>query len=141
MTAKFLYMKLLGLMSVTFGFGYCLTSFYNFFDVVLGNGLVDANANLYIMSLGLIFPLFIFIFGVFFYFYADVYHDKKSNAILISTIIVTMIGILKLLLFNDKVVKILWFVKDLMGFIHISFAYVVLIISILLIYGRLKYKY
>lgn len=135
MSIKFLYMKLVGLLMVVVGFTYSLTSFYNFFDVIFGNKIMVESANIYIMSIGLIFPLFIFIYGIFFYFYADIYKDKSSKLVFILSIITFIIGISKLVLYN-KIIP-----SYLMEFTHISFAYCVLILSIMLIYGKLKYKY
>ena len=57
---KYLYMKLLGLFIVIFGFSYCMTSFYNFYDYIFGVRTI-ANSNIYIMALGLIFPLYTFV--------------------------------------------------------------------------------
>lgn len=135
MSIKFLYMKLVGLLMVIIGFTYSLTSFYNFFDVIFGHKIVVESANIYVMSIGLIFPLFIFVFGVFFYFYADIYNEKPSKLVFILSIITMIIGIIKILIYI-KIIPLY-----LMEFIHISFAYCILILSIMLIYGKLKYKY
>lgn len=67
---KFFYMKIVGLLWVIGGFSYSLTSFYNFYDYLFGNVSI-ANGNIVIMALGLIIPLYSFIFGVYFYFYTD----------------------------------------------------------------------
>ena len=69
---KFTYMKLISLLLIILGFGYSITSFSNFYAYLFGD-IIIANANTYIMATGLLFPLYTFIFGVFFYFYTDKY--------------------------------------------------------------------
>lgn len=140
MSLKFIYMKLLGLFMTVVGFAYCLTSFYNFFDVLLGEKLISQNVNILIASIGLFFPLFVFIFGVYFYFYADVLTDKSSKLTLIGTITLSIISIIKILL-GTKLFSRLGELSYLIEFIHPSFGYVILLISFLLIYGKFVYKY
>ena len=54
---KYIYMKLVGLILVILGFSYSITSFSNFYAYLYGDILV-ANANIYVMSIGLIIPLY-----------------------------------------------------------------------------------
>ena len=133
MSSKFLYMKFLGLFMVVIGFSYCLTSFYNFFDAIFGN-IVSASSNLLVTSLGLIYPLYIFIYGIFFYFYADICNDKSSKLILLSIILLSVFSILKIL-FD------IFSISEIFDFVHISLAYLTLIIVIMNVYGSIKYKY
>ena len=126
---KFLYRKTLGLFMVIVGFSYCLTSFYNFYDYIFGDKIL-ANSNIIIMSLGLLFPLFTFIFGIYFYFY----HDKKfayiNPFIIVVSIMMLIVGISRVFVNNG-----------IMQFIHTSFAVPMLVFGLLLILGCLKYKY
>ena len=126
---KFIYMKLLGLILVIAGFSYCMTSFYNFYEYIFGEVQI-ANANTLIMSLGLLFPLYTFIFGVFFYLYTDKDFSKINPVVLISGIGMSIAGIVRLIINNG-----------IMEFIHISFAYVLIIMGIAIIYGCKRYKY
>lgn len=126
---KFLYMKVLGLFIVVLGFSYCLTSFYNFYNYIFGVNYI-ANGNIIIMSIGLIFPLFTFIFGIYFYFYTDNDFASINPFILSSSISMLIVGIVRLIINNG-----------IMEFIHFTFAYVVIILSILLIYGCFRFKY
>ncbi len=126
---KFVYMKLLGLILVIAGFSYCMTSFYNFYEYIFGDVQI-ANANTFIMSMGLLFPLYTFIFGVFFYFYTDKQFAIINPFILISGIGLLVVGVSRLFLSNG-----------IMQFIHVSFGYVVAILGILLIYGCIRFKY
>lgn len=126
---KFLYMKILGLFMVILGFSYSITSFYNFYSYIFGVNNI-ANGNIYIMALGLIFPLFTFIFGVFFYFYTDKDFGSINLFVLSSGISMLIVGIARLFISNG-----------IMEFIHFTFSFVVIILSILLIYGCFRFKY
>lgn len=126
---KFLYMKILGLFMVILGFSYCLTSFHNFYAYLFGDLLI-ANANIYLMSCGLIIPLYIFIFGIYFYFYSDRFFAKINPFIFITGVWMFIVGILRIFIGTG-----------LMQFLHFTFAYVSIILAILLVYGCLKYKY
>ena len=126
---KFLYMKVLGLLMVILGFSYCLTSFSNFYAYLFGD-LLLANANIYIMSIGLIFPLYTFIFGIYFYFYSDRFFAEINPFIFASGIMMFIVGIVRLFINNG-----------IMQFLHFSFSYVILSLSLLLIYGCIRYKY
>lgn len=126
---KFWFMKLLGLFMVILGFSYCLTSFYNFYDYIFGSKFI-ANTSIVIMTIGLTFPLYIFIFGIYFYFYSDKDFASINPFILSSGISMLIIGIFRIFVNNG-----------IMQFIHFTFAYVVILLSILLIYGCFKYKY
>ncbi len=126
---KFVYMKLIGLVLVILGFSYCLTSFYNFYSYLYGD-IQIANANVYVLTSGLIFPLYMFIFGVFFYFYTDKQFDKINPFIMISGISMLVSGIVRLFI-NSGV----------MEFIHLSFGFVSIVMGILVIFGCASFKY
>ena len=126
---KYVYMKLVGLALVVVGFSYCLTSFSNLYSYLYGD-IQIANANIYLMTCGLLFPLYMFIFGVFFYFYTDKLPEKINLYIMTSGIILTIGGIIRLFMSHG-----------LMEFIHFSFAFVLLVFGGLIIYGCIKFKY
>ena len=126
---KYIFMKLLGLILVIVGFSYSMTSFYNFYSYIFGD-LQIANASIYIMSIGLLFPLYTFIFGIHFYFYVDREFAYINPFILTSGVGMLIVGIARLLLNNG-----------IMQFIHISFGYSIIILAILLIYGCIRFKY
>ena len=126
---KFFYMKIVGLLWVIGGFSYSLTSFYSFYDYLFGNVSI-ANGNIIIMSLGLIIPLYSFIFGVYFYFYTDKFIEKVNPYILISSIVTLSFGILRI-----------FFENGIMVFIQESFSIVIIILSLFIIYGCVRYKY
>ena len=126
---KFIYMKLTGLLMVILGFSYSLTTFYNFYDYIFGD-LEIANANIFVMSIGLLFPLYVFIFGIYFYFYSDKFLEKINPFIFFSGVSMFIVGIIRLVLS-----------KGIMQFIHFSFSFILIVLSILLIYGCRKYKY
>lgn len=126
---KFIYMKLVGLLLVVLGFSYCLTSFSNFYAYLYGD-IQIANANVYLMTLGLFFPLYTFIFGVFFYFYTDKQFAYINPFVLTSGIGMFLVGILRLIINTG-----------IMEFIHVSFAYVLILLGILVICGCIRFKY
>jgi len=126
---KYFYMKILALFIVILGFSYSITSFYKFYDYIFGT-LTIANSSIFIMSLGLIFPLYTFIFGVFFYFYTDKDFARINPFILSTAISMMIVGIYRVFVSNG-----------IMEFIHFSFSYVMILFSILLIFGCFRYKY
>ena len=126
---KFLYMKTLALFMVILGFSYCMTSFYNFYSYIFGDTLI-ANGNIIIMALGLLFPLYTFIFGVYFYFYTDRDFGSINPFILGSGISLLIAGIARLFINYG-----------IMEFLHFSFSYVIIILAVLLIYGCIRFKY
>ena len=71
MKSRFIYMKFLGLLLVVIGFSYSITSFYNFFSYIFDSKIFSENLNIIVSSIGLLFPLTVFVFGVYFYFYTD----------------------------------------------------------------------
>ena len=126
---KYIYMKLVSLILVVLGFSYSITSFSNFYAYLYGD-IKIANANIYLMCLGLLFPLYIFIFGIYFYFYTDKEFGYINPFILISGISMIILGVIRLIVTHG-----------IMEFIHISFSYVLIMGGLLLIYGCFRYKY
>ena len=126
---KFLFMKTLALFMVVLGFSYSMTSFYNFYSYLFGITHI-ANGNTIIMALGLLFPLYTFIFGVYFYFYTDKDFASINPLILSSGISLLIFGISRIFINYG-----------IMEFIHFTFSYVIIVLSVLLIYGFIKYKY
>ena len=126
---KFLYMKILGLFMVIIGFSYCLTSFHNFYSYLFGD-LAIANANIYLMSCGLVIPLYTFIFGMYFYFYSDKFFAKINPFIFITGVWMFVIGVIRIFVSTG-----------LLQFLHFTFAYSSIILGIFLVYGCLHYKY
>ena len=126
---KFVYMKLVGLIMVIVGFSYSITSFTNFYAYLFGD-IIIANANKYLMTTGLIFPLYMFIFGVYFYFYIDRNPEDINPFILISGLCMNVAGILRLFINGG-----------IMEFIHISFGFVLILFGLLVVFGCVKYKY
>ena len=126
---KYVFMKLIGLLLVIVGFSYCLTSFSNFYAYLFGD-IEIANGNVYVMASGLIFPLHMFIFGIFFYFYTDKQFAYINPSILISGICFIVVGIIRLIISNG-----------IMQFIHISYGFMGISLGLLLVYGCIRFKY
>lgn len=137
LNAKFIYMKLLGFFTSIIGFSYSLTCFYNFFDVIFRDKIITSGINIWVSLLGLIFPLFIFVFGVFFYFYADVFSLEKNKWINYSIIISIIISLFCIL---TSIIDI-GLLRDSMEFLHYSFGYVLFVLNILYLYGKYRYKF
>ena len=126
---KYWYMKIIGLFLVIIGFSYCMTSFYNFYSYLFGIQKI-ANSNIFIMSLGLVFPLYMFVFGIYFYFYIDKKFASINPFILSTGISWLVFGITRIFVSNG-----------IMQFLHSSFSIVLIVFAILLIYGCFRYKY
>ncbi|MBR3660749.1 MAG: hypothetical protein IKN63_02475 [Bacilli bacterium] len=140
MKSRFLYMKFLGLLLVVIGFSYSITSFNNFFSFIFKTSIFSENLNIFLVSLGLIMPLFTFVFGVYFYFYTDFNITKINKLIFVSYLVMMIIGIAMIIikeLYNIKNI----FIFQIFEFNHISFAYCLILLSIMGIYGCFKYKY
>ena len=140
MMVRFLYMKFIGFLVVVLGFSYCMTSFYNFYEYVFGK-IVIASSNILLMSLGLLIPLYMLIFGIYFYFYADKNITKINKFIVSSAILFIGVGGLCLILKGTFLYDTLFFVAQIIEFLHISIGFVLLILGIMIVYGCIKYKY
>lgn len=140
LTARFLYTKFVGFLMVVLGFSYCMTSFYNFYEYVFGK-ISIANSNVFIMMLGLLIPLYMFIFGIYFYLYADKNITKINKFILITALMFVIVGMLCILLNNTIIYTNLFFIAQVTEFLHISVGYSMIILGIMMIYGCIKYKY
>jgi len=140
MKNRFLYMKFLGLLLVIVGFSYSITGFNNFFSYIFKTRIFAENLNIYIMSMGLIIPLFVFVYGVYFYFYTDFNIVKINKFIFISNIIFFIISLLMLMINNLNIFKNILFFQ-IFNFLHISLALCLLVLSLMGIYGCFKYKY
>ena len=140
MKSRFLYMKLLGLLLVIVGFSFSLTSFNNFFSFVFKTRIFAENLNIYLMSIGLVIPLYLFIFGVYFYFYSDFNITKISKFLFISFLLLLIVSIFILIFKTFSPLKNV-FIVQIFEFIHISLSPCVLLLSLMGLYGCFKYKY
>ena len=140
MKSRFLYMKFLGLLLVLIGFSYSITSFNNFFSFIFKTKIFSENINIISSSIGLIIPLYIFIYGVYFYFYTDFNITKINKFIFISNICFFIIGIV-MLMFNELDFLKNSFILNIFEFIHISLSICLIFLSLMGIYGCFKYKY
>ena len=141
MKSRFLYMKFLGLLLVLVGFSYSITSFSIFFAYIFDYQIFEENLNGYIMSIGLIIPLFVFIYGIYFYFYTDFNITKISKVLIIINLFLLVISGIMIVLntMNNLFSNIIIF--QIFEFIHESFAYCLVVLSLMGIIGCFKYKY
>lgn len=138
MSSKSLYMKFVSLLFIIIGFGYCLTSFYNLISY-LTSGVVIASNSIYLMAIGLFVPIMIFAFGLYFYFYNDEDREKINKFLIIVSVFMLLVGIFLAVIsigFNISNVSL-----QVMEFLHKSIGYALVSLSIILIYGIIKYKF
>ena len=140
MMVRFIYMKFVGFLFVILGFSYSMTSFYNFYEYIFGE-IVIANSNIFVMILGLIIPLYMLIFGLYFYFYADTNITKINKFIFTSSLVFIIIGIIFIILKNDAIYKVLFFMAQSVEFLHVSLGYILLGLGGSTMYGCFRYKY
>lgn len=133
-------MKFLGLLLVIVGFSYSLTSFSNFFAYIFDSKIFVENLNIYVMIIGLIFPLAIFIYGIYFYFYTD-FNITKINIYMFGINIFFFISSFLMIIFNNISLFADFFILHIFEFIHPSFSYCLLFLSLMGIYGCFKYKF
>jgi len=117
-----------------------MTSFYNFYEYVFGE-IVIANANIIIMSLGLIIPLYMLVFGLYFYFYADTNITKINKFIFASSLAFMIAGSVCVILKNNNIYKIFFWLAQSVEFLHASLGYILLVLGGMMMYGCFKYKY
>ena len=139
MKSRFLYMKFIGLLLVIVGFSYSLTSFNNFFSFVFKTRIFPENYNILLVSIGLIIPLYLFVYGVYFYFYTDFNITKINKFIFITNIMFFIISII-IPIFKYLYGKGLTLLQ-LFEFNHISLSPCLFLLSLLGLYGCFKYKY
>ncbi len=140
MKSRFLYMKILGLLLVIAGFSYSITSFNNFFSYIFHTRIFDQNLNIYLMSIGLIVPVSMFIYGIYFYFYTDFNITKINKFIFIFNVILLIIGVLMLLVKQFNIFPN-FRLFQIFEFLHSSYTYPILLLSFMGLYGCYKYKY
>ncbi len=140
MKSRFLYMKFLGLLLVIVGFSYSITSFNNFFSYIFKTRIFAENLNIFVMSLGLIIPLSMFIYGVYFYFYTD-FNLKKINKFIFGYNIFLVIMSMFMLIFKQFNFFPNIMFKQVFEFLHKSYTYPIILLSLMGLYGCFKYKY
>ena len=139
MTARYLYIKFTGFLLVILGLSYSITSFVNMFSYLYGNVVINGS-NTFLMILGTIIPLFIFIFGIFYFMYVDDNITKINKKILICSIIMIILGILVLVFKTSYLVLHAFTISQIFYFLHFSLGYVSIVLGGMVIYSCLKYK-
>ena len=139
MTARYLYIKFTGFLLVILGLSYSITSFVNMFIYLYGNVVINGS-NTFLMILGTIIPLFIFIFGIFYFMYVDDNITKINKKILICSIMMIILGILVLVFKMSYLVLHAFTISQIFYFLHFSLGYVSIVLGGMVIYSCLKYK-
>lgn len=140
MMVRYIYMKFIGFLLVVLGFSYSMTSFYNFYEYIFGN-ITIASSNILVMMIGLLVPLYMLIFGIYFYFYADKNITSINKYIMCSAIAFLIIGIVCLILKSNFIYNYLFVLSQVFEFLHVSCGYVLVLLGAMIIYGCVKYKY
>ena len=139
MTARYLFIKFTGFLLIILGLSYSITSFYNMFSYLYGNVIVHGS-NTFLMILGTVIPLFIFIFGIFYFMYTDDNVTKINKRILICSIIMITFGILTLIFKINYLVSHVFSISQIFYFIHFSMGFVSIILGLMVMYTCIKYK-
>ena len=139
MTARYLYIKFTGFLLVIVGLTYSITSLFNLFSYLFGNVSVYGS-NTFVMTLGIIMPLFMFIFGIFFFMYTDSNVTKINKKIFICSIIMMVFGLIILLFKNTFLLNHVFAVAQITYFLHISLGIMFLVLGLMVMYACIKYK-
>ncbi len=139
MTARYLYIKFTGFLLVIVGLTYSITSLFNLFSYLFGNVSVYGSST-FVMTLGIIMPLFMFIFGIFFFMYTDSNVTKINKKIFICSIIMMVFGLIILLFKNSFLINHAFGIAQIVYFLHISLGIMFLVLGLMVMYACIKYK-
>ena len=124
---------------VIMGLTYSVTSLFNLFSYLFGNITIYGSST-FVMTLGIIMPLFMFIFGIFFFLYTDSNVAKINKKIFICSIIMMIFGLLILLLKNTYLLNHAFGIAQLAYFLHFSLGIVFLVLGGMVMYACIKFK-
>ena len=139
MTARNLYIKLTGILLVVIGLSYSVTSLNNLFNYLYGNITLN-NGYLIVMIMGITVPMFVFIFGIFYFVYYDSDITNVNKTMLILSLLIMVFGIIVLILKNGYIVKHLFSIAQIFYFVHPSFGFLAISGGVLATITCLKYK-
>ncbi len=139
MTARYLFIKFTGFLLVILGLSYSITSFYNMFSYLYGNVVIN-NSSTIVMIIGTVIPLFMLIFGIFYFMYTDYNITKINKKIFICSIILIAFGIIVLLFKIKYLVVHMFAISQIAYFLHFSLGYVLIVLGLMTMYSCLKYK-
>ena len=139
MTARYLYIKFTGFLLVILGLSYSITSFVNMFSYLYGNVIVHGSST-FMMILGTVIPLFIFIFGIFYFMYVDDNVTKINKKIFVCSIIMMVMGLFILLFKINYLYSHMFAVAQITYFLHFSLGFVSIILGAMVMYSCIKYK-
>ena len=139
MTARYLLIKFTGFLLVILGLSYSITSFYNMFSYLYGNVVIN-NSNTVVMIAGTVIPLFMFIFGIFFFMYTDSNVTKINKKIFICSIIMMVFGLVILLFKNNYLINHAFGLAQIVYFLHFTLGIVFLVLGLMVMYACIKFK-
>ncbi len=139
MNSRYLYLKFIGFLLTVFGFSYSLTSLYNLYDYLFGYRIIN-HASTFIMSLGILLPLYMLVYGLYFYLYTDRDITKMNKIIMISSIDLIIAGLFVIVFKIDFVHNTLFTVAQIFEFLHVSMGYITTILGAISLHACIKYK-
>ena len=109
------------------------------FSYLYGDIVVNGS-NTFLMILGTIIPLFIFIFGIFYFMYTDDNITKINKKIFICSIIMIIMGICILLFKTNYLFNHMFGIAQIFYFLHFSLGFVAIVLGGMVLFTSLKYK-
>lgn len=139
MTVRNLLIKFIGFLLIVIGLTYSITSLNKFFAYLYGD-ITVSNGHTILMAIGIIIPLYIFIYGIFYFVYYDNDITRINKVMLNLSILIMVFGLLILLLKINYMVINLFGLSQIVYFLHPSLAYVSIVLGALSTFACIKYK-
>lgn len=139
MTARNLLIKFTGILLVIIGLTYSITSLNNLFSYLYGD-ITVSNGNVIMMSIGVIIPLYIFIYGIFYFVYYDNDITSINKNMLILSFLIIIFGIIIMIFKINYLVLNMFGISQIVYFLHPSLGYVAVILGGLSTFVCIKYK-
>ncbi len=139
MTARNLLIKFTGILLVVIGLTYSITSLNKLFSYLYGD-IIVSNGNVVLMSIGIIIPLYIFIYGIFYFVYYDSDITKINKKMLILSFLIVIFGIIIMIFKLNYFVLNVFGISQIVYFLHPSLGYVSVVLGLLASYVCIKYK-
>ncbi len=136
-----LYFKTIAILLIIVGLSFSITSLNKLYGVVFFNHIIYEEANLLIMSIGILFPVSMFVSGIYLYFNLDYRAKKLKILILVFSIIFTILGLFYIIGTVTEYQNILKTIFQTSYFLNETYGYISCILGLCLIYGVLNYRY
>jgi hypothetical protein len=124
---------------VVIGLTYSITSLNKLFSYLYGDISVS-NGNVILMSTGIIIPLYIFIYGIFYFVYYDSDITRINKRMLILSFLIIIFGIIIMIFKLNYFILNVFGISQIVYFLHPSFGYLSVILGVLSSFVCIKYK-